>query len=126
MWLSRQLRRTRDEASLPAADIGVTTVCGNSSAVLARGEVRDLPVIGPGGFAWKPENGAATLLIRGGTGGEDCGVAGVEDRASKDVLPGEILIHSQAATIRLTNSGEIHLDGKLFINGQEYQSAPGG
>ncbi|MBU5626270.1 hypothetical protein KQI82_04955 [Oscillibacter sp. MSJ-2] len=122
MWLSRQLRSAQGTAELPAADLGVTTISGDSAGVLARGEVRNLPVMGPGGFAWKPDNGTAALLIRGGTGAEECCVAGVEDPEGKDLEPGEVLIHSNGASIRLNNNGEIHLSGRLYINGEEYQA----
>ena len=36
--------------------------------------------------------------------------------------PGELLIHSNGASIRLNNNGEIHLSGRLYINGEEYQA----
>ena len=58
------------------ADLGVTTIAGSNVGVVTRGEVRDLPVYGPGGCVWMPENGSAVLVIRGGPGGEELCVAG--------------------------------------------------
>lgn len=34
--------------------------------VVTRGEVRQLPIYGPGGYVWLPESGASVLVIKGG------------------------------------------------------------
>ena len=54
MWLSRQMKPAIPTAD---ADLGVTTIAGEQAGVVTRGEVRALPVYGPGGYAWLPENG---------------------------------------------------------------------
>ena len=56
MWLSKQMRSAPPTAD---ADLGVTTIAGDSVGVVTRGEVRALPVYGPGGYLWQPENGGA-------------------------------------------------------------------
>ena len=61
MWLSRQMKPAMPTAD---ADLGVTTIAGEQAGVVTRGEVRALPVYGPGGYAWLPENGMAVLVIR--------------------------------------------------------------
>ena len=68
MWLSKQIRPALSTAD---ADLGVTTIAGDSVGVMTRGEVRTLPVYGPGGYVWMPENGAAVLVVKGGPGGEE-------------------------------------------------------
>lgn len=68
MWLSRQMKPAMPTAD---ADLGVTTIAGEQAGVVTRGEVRALPVYGPGGYAWLPENGMAVLVIKGGPGGEE-------------------------------------------------------
>ena len=68
MWLSRQMKAPAPTAD---ADLGMTTIAGDSVGVVTRGEVRALPVYGPGGYVWMPESGAAVLVIKGGPGGEE-------------------------------------------------------
>ena len=46
MWLSSKMRPA---AAASGADMGVTTISGRQVGVVTRGEVRDLPVYGPGG-----------------------------------------------------------------------------
>ena len=52
MWLSRQMKAPAPTAD---ADLGMTTITGDSVGVVTRGEVRALPVYGPGGYVWMPE-----------------------------------------------------------------------
>lgn len=73
MWLSKQ---TRPPAAPSGADLGITTISGQKVGVVTRGEIRDLPVYGPGGYLWSPANGAAVLVVKGGPGGEEQCVAG--------------------------------------------------
>ena len=51
MWLSRQMKAPAPTAD---ADLGMTTITGDSVGVVTRGEVRALPVYGPGGYVWMP------------------------------------------------------------------------
>ena len=46
MWLSRQIKPAVPTAD---ADLGMTTITGDNVGVVTRGEVRALPVYGPGG-----------------------------------------------------------------------------
>ena len=46
MWLSRQMKAPAPTAD---ADLGMTTITGDSVGVVTRGEVRALPGYGPGG-----------------------------------------------------------------------------
>ena len=77
MWLAKQMKSGVFTAD---ADLGVTTIAGDRVGVITRGEVRNLPVYGPGGYLWAPANGAAVLGVKGGPGGEEQCVAG--DRKS--------------------------------------------
>ena len=88
MWLARQMRSAPPTAD---ADMGVTTIAGDRVGVLTRGEVRELPVYGPGGYVWLPENGAEVLVIKGGPGGEEQCVAGTaQSEAPRDMQPGDL------------------------------------
>ena len=46
MWLSKQMK---PEVPTADADLGTTTIAGGNAGVVTRGEVRALPVYGPGG-----------------------------------------------------------------------------
>ena len=65
MWLSKQIKPVGATAD---ADLGLTTISGRKVGVATRGEVRDLPIYGPGGYLWTPASGAAVLVIKGGPG----------------------------------------------------------
>lgn len=100
-------------------ELGTVTIGGDPAAVETRGEVRDLPVISPGGFLWAPSRGEQVLVIKGGPGGEEQCVAGrVQDGSG--LWPGEILLYCGKASIKLDREGQISLNGKLFINGKPY------
>ena len=74
MWLSS---RTKPAAPTADADLGVTTIAGNSVGVVTRGEVRALPVYGPGGYVWLPEKGAVEsngVPYKPCTCGEEAGI----------------------------------------------------
>lgn len=43
MWLSKQMK---PQAPTADADLGTTTIAGESAGVVTRGEVRPLPVLG--------------------------------------------------------------------------------
>ena len=85
MWLSRQIKPAPPTAD---ADLGMTTIAGDSVGVVTRGEVRALPVYGPGGYVWMPESGSAVLVIKGGPGGEEQCVAGAgRPRCRRECAP---------------------------------------
>ena len=120
MWLSKQMRSTPPTAD---ADLGVTTIAGDRVGVLTRGEVRALPVYGPGGYVWLPENGNGVLVVKGGPGGEEQCVAGMLQReAPKGMLPGEIYLFGPGGnSIYLRKNGNVEIQGTLVINGMPYE-----
>lgn len=116
MWLSKQIKPTVPTAD---ADLGTTTISGGSVGVLTRGEVRALPVYGPGGYVWLPENGAAVLVIKGGPGGEEQCVTGTRQvEAPKDMKPGEVYLYGpDGASVYLRRGGTVELQGTVSIQG---------
>jgi len=109
------------------ADLGITTIAGGSAGVVTRGEVRSLPVYGPGGYIWMPESGGAVLVIKGGPGGEEQCVAGTRQQAAPEGMqPGEVCIQSPGGSIFLKRDGtirlrgDVRLEGTLTVNGQPY------
>lgn len=137
MWLSRQVR---PGAATADAELGVTTISGQKVGVVTRGEVRDLPVYGPGGYLWTPANGAAVLVVKGGPGGEEQCVAGtrpleeVREIAAGEVYlygPGENSVYLKAdgsveiRGSRVTVAGELSVEGRLTVNGESYRPCNG-
>ena len=120
MWISSRMRPAPPTAD---ADLGVTTIAGKSVGVMTRGEVRQLPVYGPGGYVWMPENGAAVLVVKGGPGGEEQCVAGMRQaEPPRGMKPGEIWISGpQGAAIYLKKDGTVDIQGRLTINGIPYR-----
>ena len=95
---------------------------GFVSGMRTRGEVRELPVYGPGGYVWLPENGAEVLVIKGGPGGEEQCVAGTaQSEAPRDMQPGEIYLHGPGgSSVYLRENGVVDIRGRLMINGISY------
>jgi hypothetical protein len=116
MWLAEKTKKTPAGTD---ADFGVTTIAGERAGVVTRGENRELPLYGPGGYFWMPESGSAVLVIKGGPGGEETCAAGTKmPPAPPDMRPGEVLIRSAGgAEIRLKNDGGLELRGRVSIVG---------
>lgn len=126
MWLSKQVKPSPPTAD---ADLGVTTIAGEGAGVITRGEVRALPVYGPGGYVWLPESGAAVLVIKGGPGGEEQCVAGTRQTAAPSGMqPGEIYLcgpGGNAVYLKKDGAvelrGDVAIRGSLTINGELYK-----
>lgn len=122
MWLAEQGKQPRTTAD---ADLGVTTISGDSAGVVTRGEVRQLPVFGPGGYVWMPESGGTVLVIKGGPGGEEQCVAGMKQAdIPTGMQAGDVYLHAGKASVWLHSGGRIDLkgtvvsvEGELRING---------
>lgn len=131
MWLSRQIKPAPVTAG---ADLGVTTIAGDQVGAVTRGEVRDLPVYGPGGYLWTPENGAAVLVIKGGPGGEEQCVAGMRPlKAPERIRPGEVYLYGPGGnSVYLRQDGSVEIQGRqvsisgdLTVNGEPWQTCQG-
>lgn len=121
MWLSKTLAlRQRADRENTAADMGMTTIGGDSASVVTRGEQRDLEIFSPGGLVWQPRAGDTVLVVRGGTGGqEQCIVAASTAANAPDGLaPGELFLYSHGkASIYLRLDGSIVVKGNCFAEG---------
>ena len=125
MWLSSRMRPVPATAD---ADLGVTTIAGDSVGVMTRGEVRTVPIYGPGGYVWMPESGAAVLVVKGGPGGEERCVCGAQQSAPpEEMRPGEVLVRGPGGnSVYLRRDGtvvlrgEVRVEGSLWINGSPY------
>lgn len=116
MWLSKQMRPAPATAD---ADLGVTTIAGEQVGAVTRGEVRNLPVYGPGGYLWTPGTGAAVLVLKGGPGGEEQCVAGTRPQsAPASVRPGEVFLYGPGGnSIYLKEDGSVEIQGRVSITG---------
>lgn len=123
MWLSSKLRPAPATAD---ADLGVTTIAGDRVGVMTRGEVRTVPIYGPGGYIWMPENGGAVLVVKGGPGGEEQCVCGMKQAAPPEEMePGEVLVRGpgeNSVYLKRDGSivlrGQVRVEGPLWINGE--------
>ena len=114
MWLSSQSRKT--QRSDQGAETGVVTLEGEETAVYLTGERRNLPVLSPGGYCWRPAGGETVLVLKSGADGEELWVAGVPGDGT-DLAPGEVRIQSRQAAVFLGNDGSIDLRGTVKLNG---------
>ena len=64
MWLSRQGRGNGNAEA--GAELGTVTLAGDRPSVYLSGERRDLPLMGPGGYLWRPAPGQRVLVIKAG------------------------------------------------------------
>ena len=83
MWLAKNMKRQTPTAD---ADQGISTIVSDQMGVVTRGEVRQLPIYGPGGYVWLPESGASVLVIKGGPGGEEQCVCGGKQAAAEQYV----------------------------------------
>lgn len=114
MWLSSQSRKA--QRSGQGAETGVVTLEGEKTAVYLAGERRDLPVLSPGGYCWRPAEGETVLVLKSGADGEELWVAGMPGDGT-DLAPGEVRIQSRRAAVFLGNDGSIDLRGTVKLNG---------
>lgn len=98
------------------SDLGVTSISGSSAGAVTKGEVRNLPIYGPGGYVWRPATGQKVLVMKGGTGGEERCVAGAEQQEKLPAMaPGEVYIHAPNGSIYLNQDGAVELMGSRII-----------
>ena len=123
MWIGQKIAAsTRPREDSTAVDLGVTTIGGEAVAVETRGEDRDLPVYGPGGYFWQPKAGDRVLVIKGGVdGAERCVAAAEQGEAPEGMEPGDVCIRAGDASICLHSDGRVDIAGTLYINGSLYK-----
>ena len=110
MWLSQK----KTDAALPEITGGVVTIPGDSPGVMSGHERRNIRVLAPGGYVWKPGAGDEVAVLSGADGEA---VAGVYTE-SGEILPGEVMIFSAGgALVRLKNNGDVYITGNLHVTG---------
>ena len=115
MWLSKQIAHGA-EAALPVAE-GTVTVGGQAPAVLTDGEERDVCILSPGGYYWRPAVGSEVLLSRNG---KPAVLGRLQEPCT--LLPGEVRISTGKAAIRLLPDGSVHFTGEIYLNGEKWEA----
>lgn len=120
MWLSKR----RGPGRIEAAQVGSATLEGEAVGVYLDGERREVPVYGPGGYAWRPALGQELLVIKGEEGPCVAGAAG----SGSHLRAGEVLLFAGegGASLRLCNDGSIELMGRVLVNGVPIEELGGG
>ena len=109
MWIGERLAQAAQQnyEESAGAEMGVTTIGGDSAAVMTQA-------------------GDTVLVIKGGSGrSEGCVAAAAPMRSAAGMSPGEICLFSDGASIVLHNNGRIDLNGQVYINGVAYESGTG-
>ena len=115
MWLSEQ--RSRRPAEERPAELGVVTLTGEAPAVWLTGERREVPVLGPGGYCWRPSAGDEVLVLKAGAEGEQPWVAGQSCGWPEELQPGDVGIYAGQAAVVLKAGGTVDLRGSVTIDG---------
>ena len=113
MWLSRRI--VQETPELEPATLGTVSIGGEDAAVVTDGEKRNARVISPGGYCWQPSEADSVLVIKG----NELYVPGML-QSGKALAPGEVMIYSRGASIRLRNNGTIEIDGRVEITGEAF------
>lgn len=115
MWISeRGEKRTVLDGM---ARMGYVTLPGDPAGVYLDGERRELPLFGPGGYAWRPARNTQVLVIKTGGDGEAPCVAGARC-GQASLAEGEVLVYAGEAAIRLSPNGMVNVSGALLVNGK--------
>lgn len=116
MWLAKNMKRQTPTAD---ADQGISTIVSDQMGVVTRGEVRQLPIYGPGGYVWLPESGASVLVIKGGPGGEEqCVCGGKQAAGPQRWLPGRDLSLQLRQQRVPAENGALELSGRVSTRGR--------
>lgn len=109
MWLSKSSAPAPAEED--AARMGTVSMAAEAVAAVSDTEYRDLHLLSPGGYAWRPKVSDQVLILKDT-------VLGARGQCPVALQPGEACIFSDNCYIHLTRNGSIRLVGKLYINGQ--------
>lgn len=120
MWTSSQMK-TAPKSPRKDADFGVVTAGGAQSSVYMGTERRWLPVMAPGGYRWCPRTGEQVLVLKTGADGEVPCVLAQQIPDGSTLLPGEVELVGPDCGVKLTQSGQVALQGRVSINGRSLE-----
>jgi len=100
----------------PSVSLGEITIGGESAGVMTAAEKRDMAVVSPAGFVWRPKAGQSVLVLKTGEG-ESFIAGAVQEAEAGSLKSGELRICSDCAAITLKNDGSISISGNLSLSG---------
>ena len=116
MWISKKMSEASHRGE-PYAGLGQITIGGEETGVMTESEQRNIPVISPGGFVWRPKTGQDVLIIQTDDGGKF--ITGALYQGDGEALQdGEAAIYSEGASIIMRNNGLISISGNLNLEGK--------
>ncbi len=114
MWLSKRVMRGENPED-PAA-IGTVTIGGDEPAVLTDAEKRRAEIVSPGGYCWNPAATDCALVFKG----NELYLAGMPQTRTRELEPGEVLVYSRSAQMKVGNDGALRLTGDVYVEGDLY------
>ena len=114
MWLSRRVMT--DPNPEDPATLGTVSIGGQVPAVVTDAEKRRAKVISPGGYCWNPAATDCVLVVKG----NELYLAGMPQDGTKGLQPGEVMLFSKGASVKVMNDGKIHLAGDVYVEGDLY------
>ena len=114
MWLSE--RAAKNSIERPThADTGKATSVGEGVNVFSQLEYRNVPIVTPGGFLWRPAVGEELTVIKCGPGEMPCVIG--KSGSSGNIESGEVMLFSKGAVLKLKNNGDIEITGNIKLKG---------
>ncbi len=114
MRISRKLTRSGEKLG-----IGSGLVSGSSDRRVSAGGTGgagQYGIVSPGGMAYIPGANEDAVMLSDGNRQLCIGVRMIFNRF--DIKPGELVLFTPAASVHLTNDGDIKIEGNVYINGQ--------
>lgn len=115
--------RKREKGPAGQAFTGPVTVPGRAVGAYVEGERREMEVFAPGGYYWAPGLGDEVLVVKAGEQGERPCVVGTAV-GQAELMPGEVLISTGKAAVRLSPSGDVAVTGYFSVNGMTVGPSP--
>ncbi len=117
MWLTSFMAENSKERK------GVLRGCVTSSGksgvgVMASDSHVSIPAVTPSGISSVPKKGEEAVVALLDLGEVYLGTLSKE---ASDLLPGEIKLFSDGASLTLKNDGRILIEGKVYLNGKELE-----
>lgn len=117
MWLSK--RREAEVKEEPSVQVGSMSLVGASLGVYLAGERRNVGLVAPGGYHWKPSPNDAVLVVSAGEEGCPCIVGTEEQAGGRSLQPGEVWISVNGNSgIYIQQNGRVNLMGDIYLNGK--------
>lgn len=117
MWLSK--RREAEIKEEPSVQMGSMSLIGTSLGVYLAAERRNVALVAPGGYHWKPASNDAVLVLSAGEEACPCIVGMEQGAGGASLAPGEVWISVDGKSgIYLQNNGRVNLLGEIYVNGK--------